>query len=315
MKRWLKRHFIPHEGNSYRPHLLRLKSMSQIAGIILFFELILFILPVINFSTIVDRLNLGAVLPGMLSTLTNIEREKNHLSNLVVSPTLTVAAQLKAEDMAKKSYFAHTSPEGLTPWYWFDKAGYKYSHAGENLAVNFTDSQDVTVAWMNSPGHRANIVRQSYQEVGTGIATGMYEGHETVFVAQLYGTPTTISKPIISSPQPTVVKEENTQVLGASEPTQPTSNVSDKILKEPKFWERVFSSPRQATNAMLYAVLAIIVIALFLNIVIKFEYQHPDLILNGAVVTALIFGLYFTNGYITKNNFQTSFIASDNAII
>ena len=60
-------------------------------------------------------------------------------------------------DMAEKSYFAHTSPEGLTPWYWITLAGYRFSLAGENLAIDFTESEDVENAWMNSPAHRASI--------------------------------------------------------------------------------------------------------------------------------------------------------------
>lgn len=97
---------------------------------------------------------------------------------------------MKAQDMATKGYFAHTSPEGKkTPWYWLKQVGYQYQYAGENLAINFTDSKDVTNAWMNSPTHKANIVKDKYTEVGTGIATGLYEGRETVFVAQVYANP------------------------------------------------------------------------------------------------------------------------------
>ena len=334
MKAWLKKHFIPHSGNDHRPHFLHRDNMRQMAGVVLLFELILFILPVLNFSGLINTLNLGAVLPGILSTLTNVEREKNNLSELVVSPVLTAAAQQKAEDMAAKSYFAHTSPEGLNPWYWFQKVGYGYSYAGENLAVNFIDSQDVTVAWMNSPTHKANIVGQYYKEVGTGMATGMYEGHETVFVAQLYGTPVVhagVTSPTpsnsaslpasgglrrdqnlsASAPSQVVSVPIETEVLGEAEPVS-TSNGGDKILQEPKFWEKVFSSPRHAMNGALYAVLAIILIALFLNVFIKFEYQHPDLILNGAVLAVFIFGIYFTNNFVSQNNLKTSFLAFDN---
>jgi hypothetical protein len=96
---------------------------------------------------------------------------------------------MKANDMAEKGYFAHTSPEGKTPWYWFKQAGYDYSYAGENLAVNFFESKDVAEAWMNSPTHRANIVKKDYTEIGIAVATGMYEGRQSVFVAQLFGTP------------------------------------------------------------------------------------------------------------------------------
>lgn len=64
-----------------------------------------------------------------------------------------------------------------------------YAHAGENLAVHFTDSSEVVDAWMDSPSHRANIVNAQYAEIGVGTARGTFEGFETVFVVQLFGTP------------------------------------------------------------------------------------------------------------------------------
>ncbi|MEI6553150.1 MAG: CAP domain-containing protein, partial [bacterium] len=75
------------------------------------------------------------------------------------------------------------------PWYWIDQTGYQYSSAGENLAVNFDYSKDVVQAWMNSPTHRANIVKAKYQEIGIGIAEGFYQGRPSVFVVQMFGTP------------------------------------------------------------------------------------------------------------------------------
>jgi uncharacterized protein YkwD len=91
--------------------------------------------------------------------------------------------------MAAKSYFAHVSPEGVKPWHWLDVAGYRYDYAGENLALNFTDSQDVADAWMRSPTHRSNLLKSAYTEIGTGVATGTYQGSEAVFIVQLYARP------------------------------------------------------------------------------------------------------------------------------
>jgi len=91
--------------------------------------------------------------------------------------------------MASKGYFAHYSPSGLSPWYWFTKAGYSYKKAGENLAVNFKDSDDVVRAWMNSPTHKANIVKEGYTEIGIGIAEGVYQGKKATFVVQLFAAP------------------------------------------------------------------------------------------------------------------------------
>jgi uncharacterized protein YkwD len=169
---------------------------------------------------------MAAVVSARLVDLTNTDRASSQLGTLALSPVLTQAAQAKADDMAKHSYFAHTSPSGLTSWYWFQQAGYSFSYAGENLAVDFTDSDEVNQAWLNSPGHRANILDGHYTQIGIATAQGTYEGHPTTFVVQMFGAP---AKPAPITVQnvptdPTQVATArtippNTQVLGAS--TQP----------------------------------------------------------------------------------------------
>jgi hypothetical protein len=96
---------------------------------------------------------------------------------------------MKAQDMADKQYFAHTSPEGLNPWHWFEQAGYEYEYAGENLAVDFTDSSDVARAWMNSPTHRENLLKKEYVDVGFAVVSGELNGKKTTLVVALYGAP------------------------------------------------------------------------------------------------------------------------------
>jgi len=98
------------------------------------------------------------------------------------------AAQMKAEDMAKRGYFSHEGPLGESPWSWLDKVGYSYVYAGENLAVNFSDSVEVHKAWLNSPKHRDNILGRNFSEVGVGTATGEFEGRQSIFVVQFFGS-------------------------------------------------------------------------------------------------------------------------------
>jgi hypothetical protein len=129
------------------------------------------------------------VLPAVIVDLTNEARADDSLGSLKRNPLLDEAAKEKAEDMAENGYFAHYSPDGVSPWHWLDAVGYRYTSAGENLAVHFTDSADVVDAWMNSPSHRENILDSDYTEIGVGTARGEFEGYPTVFVVQFFGLP------------------------------------------------------------------------------------------------------------------------------
>ncbi|MEX2028945.1 MAG: CAP domain-containing protein, partial [Candidatus Paceibacterota bacterium] len=179
---WLKKHFIPHEDNNHRPHILRKNNVRSIIVVVLFLELVVFLIPTLGRINITEQM--AAVLPAVLSILTNEERQAQNLQTLTVNPILNQAAEMKANDMVTYGYFAHVSPDGKTPWYWLEQVGYQYQYAGENLAVDFSDSKDVTNAWMASPSHRENIVKGNYTEMGTGVAYGVFQGRTTIFVAQ-----------------------------------------------------------------------------------------------------------------------------------
>jgi hypothetical protein len=328
MLHWLKMHFIPHEGNGHRPHILHTKNVHRIIGFVIFVEVFAFLIPTIAF---VGRADNGIILPSVLSDLTNQERVAQNLPPLVIDPKLNEAAQAKADDMAKNSYFAHISPDGKTPWYWIEQAGYNYSHAGENLAVNFTDAQDVANAWMNSPAHRANILKANYTQIGTGVAEGMYQGYDTIFIAQDFGTPavapTVISPAAVSTPatKSPLLASQKSSVLGAETAVSPTHTaamppkisasspapavapvVTTTRAIHPTLLQRLQSSPRNTTNIILFAILAFIVIAVFLNIGIKISHHHPDLILNGVMVIAIIGTVFVMNNYITASTIPLS---------
>jgi hypothetical protein len=131
---------------------------------------------------------LAAVLPALVVDYANTDRNLDKKSPLQINPLLAQAAQLKAEDMASRSYFSHEGPAGEAPWTWFDKVGYKYVYAGENLALDFFDSSAVNQAWMNSPKHRDNILDKNFTDIGVGMATGQFEGRESVFIVQFFGS-------------------------------------------------------------------------------------------------------------------------------
>ncbi len=166
-----------------------------------------------------------------LTTLVNIERSNHGLSALTQSSLLQKAAELKAADIIKRGYFDHNTPDGKLPWYWLEKVGYNYQHAGENLAVSVFGSGKVVDAWMNSPGHRENILKKEYTQIGTVVTHGIIEGEETVFVVQIYATPkrTSTVTQVTSAPTPAAtlpVAKIN------SEPTETISMV--KISNQPE---------------------------------------------------------------------------------
>ena len=172
-------HFVRH-------HPYVTASVEAVFGLTL---LALFLVQSVFLSTVFFQIeNLASVLPSVLVFVTNEERQLAQIPELQTSEKLTFAAQMKANDMAQKGYFAHTSPEGHTPWFWLQASGYDYEKAGENLAVNFVDSHDVVDSWMDSPTHKANIVNEKYREIGIATATGEYDGREAIFVAQFFGT-------------------------------------------------------------------------------------------------------------------------------
>lgn len=173
----------------------KIPMLLQLGGSVLIMSLGLLLFAVANIhGTMVKNMsgdNYAAVIAAVLIDQTNEERQESGLNMLVPSALLTASAQLKSDDMARGNYFAHTSPEGLSPWYWFEQAGYKFNYAGENLAVNFRDSGSVTRAWMNSPSHRANIANDNFTEIGIATASGRYKSRNTTFVTQHFGQPMT----------------------------------------------------------------------------------------------------------------------------
>jgi len=120
--------------------------------------------------------------------LVNQVRRENSLAVLKENERLDQAARMKAEDMAENNYFAHTSPQGISPWHWFESAGYDYKYAGENLAMDFTTVKSAHEAWMKSQTHRDNILSSKYNEIGVAIVSGKIDGHETLVAVQLFGS-------------------------------------------------------------------------------------------------------------------------------
>ncbi len=123
-------------------------------------------------------------------TETNIQRNIDKLSPLYRNEILDKVALAKANDMFKNQYFEHNSPSGVTPADLVRSYGYNYIITGENLILgNFASEKDLVASWMNSPGHRANILNNRYSEIGIAIVKGTYKGEVVWIAVQEFGLP------------------------------------------------------------------------------------------------------------------------------
>jgi len=117
--------------------------------------------------------------------IVNAERAKAGCKPLTMDSRLTTAARLHSADMAARHYFDHTTPEGVSFAKRITDAGYRWSAAAENIAAGQQTPAKVMEAWMNSPGHRANILNCGYVNIGIGLAVG----GRTPYWTQDFGTP------------------------------------------------------------------------------------------------------------------------------
>lgn len=120
--------------------------------------------------------------------LTNKERALAGVGMVTENEQLTAAARAKLQDMFEQQYFEHLSPDGNGPGYLAKQAGYSYIIVGENLALgNFENDRALVDAWMDSPGHRANIVHERFDEIGVAVGEGMYKGKRVWMAVQEFG--------------------------------------------------------------------------------------------------------------------------------
>jgi len=122
-----------------------------------------------------------------LIDLTNQERILQHLPALSKNAKLTQAAEAKLKNLFKEQYFSHNAPDGRAFSAWVKDADYIYTIVGENLAMGFGNAQQIIEAWMQSPKHRENILKNKYTEIGLAVASGKFNGKNTTMVVQYFG--------------------------------------------------------------------------------------------------------------------------------
>jgi len=187
----LKDLFIPHASNNYQPHALKPRRLlfhafsviamkSVVVVFILFYPMSAWLSP-----------DLAIAEAKKIIELTNNLRQAVSLPALLENQQLNQAAFEKVEDMALSQYFAHVSPAGLGLKHWLQKIGYKYSIAGENLAVGFSKAEDVIAAWKNSPTHYDNIIDGNFKEIGAAMVDGKFNQIDTAYIAQYFAAPAT----------------------------------------------------------------------------------------------------------------------------
>lgn len=229
--RKLHHYFLPHESNNFRAKTLHNSS------VVLFILLLLFFQTFTNFVKYLKPDILGYatdISVEKLLELVNAKRVEAGLSPLALSDQLSSAATQKAQDMFSKNYWAHVSPTGTTPWVFINSVGYEYTYAGENLARNFNSSAEVVEAWMNSPAHRANILKAEYTDIGLSVMNGSLSGEETTLVVQEFGSrgkSLAQNKPIEKNAVSSIEPEQN-------QPAQAKNienNLAGSFIKSPLF--------------------------------------------------------------------------------
>ena len=126
--------------------------------------------------------------PEVLTEI-NSQRTEVNLLPLKLNDQLSEAAWEKAQDMMNRQYWSHNSPDGFEPWIFLDRVGYNYKFAGENLARNFSDTNQMVQAWMSSPTHKENILNPEYTEIGIAVLSGSYQDNPTTLVVNFFGKP------------------------------------------------------------------------------------------------------------------------------
>jgi uncharacterized protein YkwD len=115
--------------------------------------------------------------------LVNVERANAGCAAVTVNPVLAEVARAHSQDMADNAYFSHTSLDGRSPWDRLEAAGYS-DGSGENIAAGQSTAQSVMASWMNSAGHKANILNCDSTTMGVGIGHG---GPYGIYWTQVFG--------------------------------------------------------------------------------------------------------------------------------
>lgn len=205
--------FIPSPENNHWPLALRHHSLAYVSVLLLLTK----VATIIALAMAPNMADLSTITQDRMVQLTNQARKEAGLPALSVNSKLGQAAALKGQDMLNNAYFAHISPSGVTPWFWMKKTGYEYTVAGENLAIDFGEAEDVVSAWQSSPSHKANLLNKEYTETGIAVVSGEFQGGTSTIVVHMFGNPLHAAE----SPAGETQEEIRPQATPAPVPSEP----------------------------------------------------------------------------------------------
>lgn len=190
------------------------------------------------------RVSLGSIFasasditPQSVAAGVNNERSQRNIATLNYNNDLAEAAQTKAADMIARNYFAHVDPDGNYIWPTIVADGYTpYTTLGENLAINFPDTESLMSAWIDSPTHRENILNAAFQDQGAGYSTGnVAAGQYSDAIANTFGALAVKPAPKAPAPTPAPVKAAAPAPAKSPvpAPTKPTPAPTPAPVKTP----------------------------------------------------------------------------------
>jgi uncharacterized protein YkwD len=270
--------FIPRPSNNHKAKILHASSLTILALFIAVFQLTISLLPSFGLKVLGYAANIS---PDEVIRLTNEKRVANGFPALITSAVLSQAAQAKGADMLNKDYWAHVSPDGTQPWYFFTSFGYKYRYAGENLARDFQNPASAVEAWMASPSHKENMLSSKYKEIGIAVVEGDLAGVDTTIIVQFFGTnlvdtlpETPIAQAQAAAPTATPIPA---LVITATPTLTPTPTTAPAVVAKASppttggATSRVLISPFNTTRSISLAVIVLLLVVMVVDGIITYR--------------------------------------------
>jgi hypothetical protein len=250
---------IPHEHNNYKARLAHPYGLFSLQVALIGLQVAMqFVIWTPGFPKILGYA--ADISVAEVIRLTNEKRAEHGLAPLKEDSTLSSTAYLKGQHMIERDYWAHVSPDGTEPWFFFRQGGYVYRYAGENLARDFTDAESAVDAWMASPTHRENILSDRYKDIGIAVVEGDVNEVDTTIIVQFLGTRLADTLPTTPIAQ--------TGNEGVSSPTPAPIPVQKEIAgsaAEPEVKVPVLISPFVTTKGVSIATLLLLLVIFVLD--------------------------------------------------